>query len=93
MAARKTPTGGKRKARTATAPADETSEAKFSRLATKRVNKALKDIGLIGNLSGSGYKYTDEQVAKIDSLLRDKVKATMARFDKTAKASGESITI
>lgn len=53
---------------------------RFSRLAKKRVGKALQMIGLVGNLSGNGYAYTAEQVAKVETLLSDAVKATIAKF-------------
>jgi hypothetical protein len=46
--------------------------AKFVELANKRVNKALKDIQLIGNLSNrQNYEYSDEQakqIIKVDVL-------------------------
>lgn len=53
---------------------------RFSRLAKKRVSKALQYIGFIGNLSGAGYAYTPDQVVKVNALLTDAVKAVMARF-------------
>lgn len=71
----------------------ETKSAKFSRLASARVTTAVKKIALIANLSGSGYEYTPEQVAKIDKLLSDTVSETMGRFSRKAKAAPEAITI
>lgn len=68
----------------------ETKGAKFSRLASKRVTVALAKIKLIGNLSGSGYEYTPEQVAKIATALKDAVVSTVAKFDKTAKKDATS---
>lgn len=58
---------------------------RFKQLAKKRVSKALKQIHLIGNLSGSGYEYTDEQVAKIREALTDAVDSAMKRFVKGPK--------
>jgi ACT domain-containing protein len=74
-----------KKARKPRPPIDpnETKATKFSRLGNLRVNKALKMIGLIGNLAGSGYEYTPEQVNKITTALVQKIKSTMARFDGT----------
>jgi hypothetical protein len=63
---------------------------KFVDLAEKRVNKALKDISLIGNLSNrSNYSYTEQDVKKIVSALRKAVDDMKARFDRKA-ATGDS---
>ena len=59
--------------------------ANFEKLASPRTRRALKAIGLIGNLSGSGYASTKEQVEKIRTALQKKVDETMARFSKTTK--------
>ena len=56
---------------------------KFAELAVKRVNKALKDIKLIGNLSNrSNYQYTDHQVKKIIKALKDAVRDCENRYAK-----------
>lgn len=53
----------------------------FVRLAEKRVNRALKDIHLIGNLSNrSAYSFTDEDVKKIFSTLQRELDVAKARF-------------
>jgi phage repressor protein C with HTH and peptisase S24 domain len=62
---------------------------RFKVLGKKRLNKALKVISLIGNLSGSGYQFTEEQVAKIKSELHKAVDSAMARFDRAAKKTTE----
>ena len=59
--------------------------AKFVKLAKKRVPKALKAISLIGNLAGSGYSYTPEQVEKIKTALDNQVKQTLSSFAPGAK--------
>jgi hypothetical protein len=63
---------------------------KFVELAEKRVNKAIKDINLIGNLSNrSNYSYTDRDVRKISSALKKAVDEMKARFDsKVSSAEG-----
>jgi hypothetical protein len=72
--------------------ANETPEEKFKRLATMRVNNALKKIQLIGNLSGSGYKYTPDQVARIIEGLKAAVQEVEDKFaKKTKKESGFSL--
>ena len=65
--------------------ANETPEEKFKRLATLRVNNALDKIRLIGNLSGPGYKYSDEQLTTILEGLRAAVAEVEGRFSKSAK--------
>ena len=55
---------------------------KFARLATKRVNSAIKAISLIGNLSNkSNYDYSDEDVTKIFKALQGELNACKKRFD------------
>lgn len=59
----------------------ETDRAKFVRLATKRVNNALKTIQLIGNLSNRGnYEYTGKDVDRIFSALSAEIKNCRERF-------------
>jgi len=55
---------------------------KFIDLAEKRVNRAIGQIKLIGNLSNrSNYSYTDEDVAKIYRALKRSLDEMKARFD------------
>lgn len=55
---------------------------KFISLANKRVQKVLKDIQLIGNLSNrSNYQYREEDVAKIFKAINSEVRACRKRFD------------
>lgn len=65
------------------APIDETKSAKFSRLASARVSKAVKSIKQIGNLAGAGYERTPEQISTIGKHLKDAVNLTLAKFDKS----------
>ena len=64
---------------------EETPEQKFKRLATARVNNALKKIKLIGNLSAPSYKYTEEEIAKIIQGLKFAVEEVEAKFVKGKK--------
>jgi len=70
----------------------ESAEDKFKRLATKRMNNALKKIQLIGNLSGPGYRYSPEQAEKIVQGLRDAISEIEARFAKTSR-KGEGFSL
>lgn len=54
---------------------------KFVRLANKRVNRAIKALHLIGNLSNkSNYDYTEEDVTKIFAALRAELERCEERF-------------
>ena len=61
-------------------------EQKFIELANKRVNKDIKELQLIANLSNTrNYSYSDEQASKITKALQkevDKVKVSFKGGDK-----------
>ena len=63
----------------------ESRHDKFKRLAAQRVTNALKKIELIGNLSSSGYEYTQEEVDKIFAALQQTLDSTKGRFSKAKK--------
>jgi ABC-type Fe3+-hydroxamate transport system substrate-binding protein len=61
---------------------------KFEDIAIRRVNKVIKEIRLIGNLSNrSSYEYTDEDVKKIVKALQREVDAVKARFEGPGKGT------
>lgn len=76
-------------------PAQETKEQKFARLATKRTEAALTKIRLLGNLTGSSYRYTEEQASKIVGALRQAVDEVEAKFRKVRgqKVSEQSFSL
>ena len=54
---------------------------KFIELAEARVNRAIKDIRLIGNLANkNAYEYGDEDARKIFRALQKEADAAKARF-------------
>lgn len=54
---------------------------KFVELAEARVNRAIKDIRLIGNLANrSAYEYGDEDTKKIFRAIQKEVESAKARF-------------
>lgn len=62
---------------------------KFVRLAEQRVNRALNDIRLIGNLSNrSAYSFADEDLKKIFRVLQKELDQAKARFSDSENASG-----
>lgn len=66
--------------------AREEDRAKFVKLASQRVSKALKDIQLIGNLSNrSNYDYTDEDITKIFKALNDELATCKRKFETARK--------
>lgn len=67
------------------AKANESRREKFLRLGRQRMTKALKAISLIGNLSGSGYEYTEADLDKMNNALADAIESVMARFNPKAK--------
>lgn len=81
----------KRKER-APLPASESPGERFTRLATARVNAAIKKISLISNLAGSGYASTPEQQEKIIAVLNHAVAVVKDCFNKT-KPEAEKFTL
>ena len=67
---------------------------KFVKLANSRVNKAIKDIQLIGNLSNrSNYDYTQEDVLQIFKALNKALNDCKNRFDETRRTSGNEFEL
>jgi hypothetical protein len=54
---------------------------KFIELAEARVNRAINDIRLIGNLANrSAYEYGDEDTKKIFNALQKEIQTAKSRF-------------
>ena len=67
----------------------EEKRGKFVRLAEQRVNRALNDIRLIGNLSNrSAYSFTDNDVKTIFRALQKELDQAKSRFSDAENASG-----
>jgi len=59
---------------------------KFIDLANKRVNRAIKDLKLIGNLSNrKNYEFTDEQAKKIIRALQKEIDLIKQSFENNEK--------
>jgi len=66
------------------------SREKFVELAEKRVNRTIKDIRLIGNLSNrSNYKYEEIDVRAIFTALERELKQARERFQSHLSDSAE----
>lgn len=67
---------------------DRDKSAKFVELANKRVNRAIKDMRLICNLSSrQNYEFTDVQARKIVRALQEEVDHVKQSFLSTDEAS------
>jgi len=67
----------------------ESDRDKFVKLAEARVNKTLKDIQLIGNLSNrSNYDYTEADVEMIFKALSQEIAACKKRFEMSKPKNG-----
>lgn len=67
----------------------KTNREKFVKLCEKRVNKAIKDIRLIGNLSNkTNYKYDENDARKIVRVLQNELNDLKARFDTKSGGNG-----
>lgn len=71
----------KRRKQSRPTPQARDRRAKFVELATNRVNRALKDMALIGNLANRrNYDYDDDQAKKIVKALQLALDELRARF-------------
>lgn len=62
---------------------------KFINLAEKRVNSAIKNIRLIGNLSNrKNYDYTDMHAKEIINALENEIKELKRRFSSKSSNNG-----
>ena len=61
--------------------------AKFVELAQKRVNRSIKDLRLIGNLSNrSAYEFTEEDIRKIFRALQKELDIAKGQFARGGKS-------
>ncbi len=68
--------------------------AKFVELANKRVNKAIDQLRLVGNLSNrSAYEFTDDDARKILKALQKEVETLKAKFSDNAGIDGNDFQL
>jgi hypothetical protein len=68
--------------------------SKFVALAESRVNKTIKDLRLIGNLSNrSAYQYGEDDVRKIFKALQKELDSAKGRFTKEGPAQDDVFRI
>lgn len=64
---------------------EETKQQKFVRIAEPRVTRACKAVSLLGNLAGSNYEYTEEQVDAMFGAVQQALDNARAAFSKPDK--------
>tara|TARA_B100001057_G_scaffold459016_1_gene508817 strand:- start:308 stop:523 length:216 start_codon:yes stop_codon:yes gene_type:complete len=70
------------------------SQEKFKKLATQRVNNALKQIKLISNLANKRtYDYSDDQVRAIFNALKSEVETAQAKFKAGNSQGGNNFSL
>lgn len=63
---------------------------KFKSLAERRVNNAIKQIRLVGNLANpNAYEFTDEQVKKICNTLQNELSGMQSKFKAVSTGSSD----
>lgn len=59
----------------------ENKKQKFERLVNKRVNNALKQLDLVGNLSNKNvYDYSEDEINQVIEVLNKKIRELQTRF-------------
>lgn len=67
---------------------------KFVELAEARVNKTLKDLQLIGNLSNrSAYEFSEADIRKIFGALQKGIDSAKSRFSRDGETAGGSFRL
>ena len=67
---------------------------KFVKLANSRVNKALKEIKLIGNLANKTYyEYSTADIDKMFNALKKEIRSSQDRFSSNNNRSEQSFSI
>lgn len=76
----------KKARRTQNIPENESNAARFVRVVSPRVAKAVKAINQIGLCAGKMYEYTPEQVKQITGALAGAILDVEGKFKKTPQA-------
>lgn len=64
----------------------ETRRARFERLATPRVNRALTSIRLLGNLASSNYEWDEADVFAIRAAIETALEQALSKFERGKKS-------
>lgn len=68
--------------------------AKFVEIATRRVNRVIKEIRLISNLSNrAAYEYTDDDIRKISRALQKELDVMKGRFESPGRVGDSDFSL
>ena len=69
-------------------------EARFVRLAERRVNDLLQKFRLLGNLADRrNYRYSDEQAKIIVKVIEDEIRTLKAKFQQSSEQQSKPFTL
>lgn len=69
---------------------NESPNEKFKRLATKRTNRVLRDLKILGNCANrSNYEYSQDEVRKIIRAIDDELGRVKGLFERGQKKDNE----
>ena len=72
----------------------EIARARFKNLAEKRVNRAIKDLSLIGNLANkSNYDYSEADAKKILKALKEALDEVKLKFESDGQSVKQIFTL
>lgn len=64
----------------------EDRKTRFQRVATRRTEKILEDLRILGNCANRGvYNYNEGEIGKIFSAIEERLRMTKLRFKSTKK--------
>lgn len=86
-------TDEKKKRKKADIPEKESKQARFIRVITPRMKKALKALKMVSNCGGVNYSYTPEQVKKVEDTLIEATANCIECFKKGKQDTGESFSL
>lgn len=71
-------------------PEDETKDAKFERIATRRMNVVLKGLFQLGSMAGPNYEYTDTKIDAMEETVLEETRRTFTLLrSRTKRRAGE----
>lgn len=73
-------------------PENETRHDRFIRLGTKRVNNAIRQIQLLGNLCSPNYECDADDLALMRDAILHELDMALARFTPRKRTGGEAFS-
>lgn len=66
-------------------PPNESRRDRFCRIGERRMNEIVGKIALLGNLSGTQYECTPEDLERMKSTITTSLEAALSRFNRTVR--------